>query len=66
MNIAFTKGLADDPKRYIFNSYLRLMGARYLPFLSAQGRHPPQPPCSARTASGSAAAPTSVVRTRGR
>ena len=35
MNIAFTAGLADDPKRYIFNSYLRLMGARYLPFLSA-------------------------------
>ena len=29
MNIAFTKGLADDPKRYIFNSYLRLMGERW-------------------------------------
>ena len=35
MNIAFTKGLADDPRRYTFNSYLRLMGERYLPFLSA-------------------------------
>ena len=35
MNIACTAGLADDPKRYIFNSYLRLMGERYLPFLSA-------------------------------
>ena len=35
MNIAFTKGLADDPKRYIFNSYQRLMGKRYRSFLSA-------------------------------
>ena len=35
MNIAFTKGLADDPKRYIFYSYPRLMGGRYLSFLSA-------------------------------
>jgi hypothetical protein len=35
MNIASTTGLADDPKRYIFNSCLRLMGGRYRPFLSA-------------------------------
>ena len=35
MNIAFTKGLADDPKRYIFNSYLRLMDVRYRSFLGS-------------------------------
>jgi hypothetical protein len=35
MNIAVTTGLADDPKRYIFNSYLRLMDGRYLSFLCA-------------------------------
>ncbi len=36
MNIACTaEFLADDPKRYTFNSYSRLMGGRYLSFLSA-------------------------------
>ena len=34
MNIAFTKGLADDPRGYTFNSYQRLMGKRYRSFLS--------------------------------
>ena len=34
MNIAFTKGLADDPRRYTFNSYQRFMGKRYRSFLS--------------------------------